>query len=138
MEIIERLNKFLRLTNLSKSQFADTCGIPRPTVSQLFSGRNKKINNELIEKIHVIFPNLSLNWLLFGEGNISMNPDLPLFESETLPVSNEDSSTQNSLFELNEDLTAFPHETMSNQSGKKIMKIVVFYSDNSFEEFYHK
>ena len=34
------------------SQFADNCQIPRPTMSQILNGRNKKISDELISKIH--------------------------------------------------------------------------------------
>ena len=41
MDIISRLKTYLNSMNISNSQFADTCGIPRPTLSQLLNGRNK-------------------------------------------------------------------------------------------------
>lgn len=52
---------------IPNSQFADTCDIPRPTVSQLLNGRNKKVSDEIISKIHAAYPSLSIMWLLFGE-----------------------------------------------------------------------
>lgn len=68
--VAARLKLFLDFKGLSNSQFADLCGIPRPTLSQLFSGRNKKISDILIGQIHGIFPELSVVWLLFGEGEM--------------------------------------------------------------------
>jgi predicted XRE-type DNA-binding protein len=45
MDIISRLKLFLEQNGISNSQFADTCGIPRPTLSQLLNGRNKKVSD---------------------------------------------------------------------------------------------
>lgn len=58
------------MKGLSYSQFADSCGIPRPSLSQLLTGRNKKINDIMVGQIHNSFPELSIVWLLFGEGNM--------------------------------------------------------------------
>lgn len=63
-----RLKGFMDSMSLSPSQFADTCGIPRPTLSQLLSGRNKKISDIIVGQIHRAFPRLSVLWLMFGEG----------------------------------------------------------------------
>lgn len=67
MDIITRLNKFVSQRGLSSSQFADLLGIPRPSASQILSGRNKKISNEFLGKLHYAFPDLDLMWLMFGE-----------------------------------------------------------------------
>lgn len=65
-----RLKGFIDYLGLSSSQFADQCGIPRPSLSQLLSGRNKKISDVLVGQIHAAFPDLSVLWLLFGEGDM--------------------------------------------------------------------
>ncbi len=70
MDIIERLNSFLTYTGLSTTQFADEAGIPRPSLSQILNGRNKKISNELLAKLHDAFPALNILWLVFGEGDM--------------------------------------------------------------------
>ncbi|GEM_PF-951956 len=67
MDIISRLNEFVGQYKLSPSQFADKLGIPRPSASQILSGRNKKISNEFLGKLHQAFPDLDLMWLMFGE-----------------------------------------------------------------------
>ncbi len=55
---------------IGNSQFADNCRIPRPTLSQMLNGRNKKVSDEIIAKIHSAYPQLSVLWLMFGEGNM--------------------------------------------------------------------
>lgn len=61
---------FLDQTGISNSQFADTCEIPRPTLSQLLNGRNKKVSDEVISKIHRAYPSLNVMWLMFGDGEM--------------------------------------------------------------------
>ncbi|MCH5238459.1 MAG: helix-turn-helix transcriptional regulator [Muribaculaceae bacterium] len=66
--VAERLKLFIESQKISYSQFADKCGIPRPSLSQFITGRNKKISDTMVGQIHKEFPNLSIVWLLFGEG----------------------------------------------------------------------
>lgn len=68
-----RLKVFMDSIGLSSSQFADTCGISRPTLSQLLSGRNKKVSDIIVGLIHKAFPQLSIIWLLFGEGDMMLS-----------------------------------------------------------------
>ncbi len=86
MDIISRLKLFLEQNGISNSQFADTCGIPRPTLSQLLNGRNKKVSDEVISKIHVAYPALNIMWLMFGDGDMFI---------DNVPGSFENSDAQN-------------------------------------------
>lgn len=70
MGIINRLNIFINKLGKTSSQFADEIKLPRPSVSQILNGRNKKISNEVIERIHQTYPSLNISWLLFGEGSM--------------------------------------------------------------------
>lgn len=72
-----RLKLFIDTNGLSPSQFADMCRIPRPTLSQVLSGRNKKISDVLLRPIHDAFPDLSLLWLMFGEGPVKVSGSYP-------------------------------------------------------------
>lgn len=80
MDLIDRLKYFMETENIASSQFADTCKIPRPTVSQILNRRNKTISDELIGKIHSAFPQISISWLLFGEGNMEVPPNIEISE----------------------------------------------------------
>lgn len=82
MDIVSRLKKFMDYQQIAISQFADTCGIPRPTISQILNGRNKKISDELIGKIHSAFPDLSIIWLMFGEGEMDSRSNIKISEPQ--------------------------------------------------------
>lgn len=70
--IATRLKLFIDTNGLTSSQFADMCGIPRPTLSQILSGRNKKVSDTLVKQVHSAFPDLSILWLMFGEGPVKI------------------------------------------------------------------
>lgn len=78
MDLINRLKHYMDIHQITISQFADRCGIPRPTMSQLINGRNKRISDEVINKVHSAFPDLSILWLMFGEGDMESNPNIKI------------------------------------------------------------
>lgn len=82
MDIVSRLKIFLQENGISNSLFADNCGIPRPTLSQLLNGRNKKVSDELIAKIHAAYPALNVMWLMFGDGDMFV----PNANSSSIPA----------------------------------------------------
>lgn len=65
-----RLKVFMDSTGLNNSQFADKCGVPRPSFSQIITGRNKKVSDIMLTQIHNAFPELNMMWLIFGEGKM--------------------------------------------------------------------
>ena len=92
MDIVTRLKMFLEQTGISNSQFADTCDIPRPTLSQLLNGRNKKVSDEVIGKIHRAYPTLNVMWLMFGDGQMLLRGSDPVASSD---VDNDDPHNNN-------------------------------------------
>lgn len=65
-----RLKFLIQKLGITNSVFADNCGISRATLSQLLTGRNKKISDVIIGQIHTAYPALSIMWLLFNEGSM--------------------------------------------------------------------
>lgn len=160
MDLVDRLNFFIKSEGISPSVLADSCDIPRPTVSQLLNGRNKKISDDIIGRIHKVFPKLSILWLMFGEGEMTQKGnDNSGSNSESQlsqPSNTTDNNTQQaSGFNSNyRDITEFMNIVSKNNSEiqaennenpstapttsdnrKRITNIVVFYSDNSFQSF---
>ena len=191
MDIVTRLKEFINYLSIPVTQFADNCSIPRPTLSQLLNGRNKKVSDELIGKMHDAYPNLSVLWLMFGEGDMlhdsnieTSRPknDVDPVNSSTQAAVKEENKTSiefNNLFSQNPaeklaptentketslrttlDFTADANLQADNQrmtlgadfndasntpstntitfnpdSNRKIVNIIVYYSDNSFESF---
>ena len=93
MDVVDRLIAFKDSTGLSNSQFADKAGIPRPTLSQFLNGRNKRMSDDLINKLHAAYPSLNLYWLLFGEGDMVTARNIETSEGKNSPVKT-DSKTQ--------------------------------------------
>lgn len=174
MDIVSRLKRFINHEAVAVTQFADNCKIPRPTLSQLLNGRNKKVSDELITKIHDAYPRLSVLWLMFGEGNMiaeeNTKPSAPqsgsfftsdsTFNSESEqhvpridfeknfsetesenPEVTSDSllglkSTPISLAESSESASSGePRISFNPYAKKRIVNIIVYYDDNSFESF---
>lgn len=80
-----RLKHFIEYTGLNTTTFADKCGIPRPSFSQILTGRNQKVSNLLIGKIHDAYPDLSLYWLMFGQGEMLVTQPASPFEPDYNP-----------------------------------------------------
>lgn len=80
MDLVSRLKRYLDSRQISVTQFADECSIPRPTGSQLLAGRNKKVSDEIISKIHITYPDLNIVWLMFGEGDMLVNSNIEISE----------------------------------------------------------
>ena len=86
MDLVSRLKHYLASRQISITQFADECGIPRPTGSQLLAGRNKKVSDEIISKIHSAYPDLNIVWLMFGEGNMVTDGNIEISEPQNSPI----------------------------------------------------
>ncbi|MDE6814230.1 MAG: hypothetical protein K2J28_10505, partial [Duncaniella sp.] len=95
----------------------DECAIPRPTGSQLLAGRNKKVSDEIIGKIHGAYPELNIVWLMFGEGNMLTNANIETSEPQTeQEVDNyiEKPATNQPI-----DFTIDFHENLHNETEEK-------------------
>ena len=109
MVIKDRVQKILNASGLSASEFSKKLNIQRSRLSHILSGRNKP-TLEIIVRINKNFPKYTLDWLING-----LEPSLPD------PITSHD---KNILDKKN-----------SNDSKKKINKIILFYDDETFETF---
>lgn len=85
MDIVQRLTAFRDHIGLTNSQFADRALIPRPTLSQFLSGRNKRMSDDLASKLHTAYPELNMLWLLFGEGDMLKTANIEFSEGKNPP-----------------------------------------------------
>lgn len=118
MDLVSRLKQYLDARQISVTQFADECSIPRPTASQLLAGRNKKVSDEIISKIHITYPDLSIVWLMFGEGDMKTDTNIKTSEPQ---ISN--------IFDIPEE------EPTDNQISAPVINTNKFNVQNSSEKF---
>ena len=118
----DRLLQFLSAENITQSQFADTIGVARASISHILSGRNKP-GYDFIENTMKHYPALNIEWLINGTGKMYRNA--------------ADTSSQipdNLLFPKEEQDKITPILPDNSADGRKISKIIVCYSDNTFVE----
>lgn len=129
----ERIELLLEKQSLTPTRFADMIGLNRSAMSHIISGRNKP-SLDVITKILQCFPALNSDWLLFGKE--------PMYISDPSSAGAEDSSTftrPSSLFDQTPPLNKEVVQSKKNETlipvvnEKKISRIVIFYSDNTFE-----
>ncbi len=130
MDLIERFRYVMKLNSMTASQFADEIGVQRSSVSHILSGRNKP-SLEFIQKVLNRFPKVDSTWLINGKTNIG-----------TAPKETEEEVNVVKPIEVDSEPTEVPQRKEAEETGlssqavenKKIKKIVVFYSDGTFDE----
>lgn len=129
----ERIELLLEKQSLTPTRFADMIGLNRSAMSHIISGRNKP-SLDVITKILQCFPSLNSDWLLFGKEPMFLT-DESKDNGDAVAAPGARSS---SLF----DQSPSPHESstpkrtespQASVSERKIARIVIFYSDNTFE-----
>lgn len=144
-----RLEQFLAAENISQSEFADTIGVARASVSHILAGRNKP-SYDFIIGMMTHYPRLNTEWLLAGKGKmykdpLAVRPEQPEEEpAEQEPDLFSVSPQEEPIAVPQADIpanTPFPEgippqqkEVQPIDSQRKIAKIIVFYNDNTFEE----
>ena len=159
----DRIKIIFESSGLSQQDFAGKLEIAPATISGIFNGRTQP-TNKTVQAIHKSFPEINVNWLLFGEGEMynSSQPSLqPLatpsyddFDETPLP------SVGNDLFSMMTTEPATPavekpktvkstprasHQPTQNvvqiaakntdNANRKIKEIRVFYEDQTYEVF---
>ncbi|MBQ6300795.1 MAG: helix-turn-helix transcriptional regulator [Bacteroidales bacterium] len=119
----KRLQQFLAAENISQSKFAETLGVARAGVSHVLSGRNKP-GFEFLDSLARNYPDLSLEWLISGRGR--MYKDGRQGESPQIFEPQEPS--------LFAESTQHPDIQATAPYGRKIEKVVLFYSDGTYQE----
>ena len=134
----ERILEILKAKNLSPAQFADMINVQRSSISHLISGRNKP-SLEFIQKILLTFPDVNTAWLLFGKGEMTLNDPAGLQNNE-IPLTGLIFPDELPIAKLSEykktEVEKFQKKKQSDPDGRKIEKIVYFYKDNTFKEYY--
>jgi len=124
-EIISRIERVIEHLELSVSAFADSIGVQRSSMSHLLNGRNKP-SLDFVLKLVDTYPEVKLDWLLKGKGNF---PETDNIEEE-LVANKADLEIENLKIEpiRRESVTGQEH-------NKEPYKIVMFYSDGTFDTF---
>ena len=144
-----RLLQFIQAENISQSQFADSIGVARASVSHILAGRNKP-GFDFIESMARRYPSLNVEWLVTGRGKMYKNAPESPSEAPARQILAEPGDVQQesaaaaddsgNLFQFQDhdspSIGIKPLGKYSQQSVKQrnITKIIIYYDDNTYQE----
>ena len=136
----ERLLQFLRSENKTAAQFAEEIDVQPSGISHILSGRNNP-SLDFVLKMLETYDYISTEWLLFGKGNMYKDEEVQKIADDSEGITEDDKTSEEVEKEdiaENRSITnkVSPAIQSHSLSDKEVEKIVWFYSDNSFEEFF--
>ena len=156
--MVNRIFTFIESLQLTPTEFADTIGVSRASISSIKTGRTQPTLS-LVEKIKQRFPEIDINWLILGEGDAPIanrgESEIEVFSDDE--VKTEIEVTQNSSNDdtANEYQAVYIAETprkteeeprvinretdvlvqSTSEIKRSVKKVILLYDDGSFEEF---
>jgi transcriptional regulator with XRE-family HTH domain len=138
----ERILEFLRKENKTSAQFAEEINVQPSGISHILSGRNNPSLDFVIKMLEK-YSFLSTDWLLFGKGSMYKEPKMAdLFSNIDLIEPDKSQYTRGKFkeevsFEAGHDSKIYNEDSKAPEiKPSQVSKIVWFYENNSFEEFY--
>lgn len=138
----ERIIKIMECERMVQAQFASAIGIQRAAMSHIISGRNNP-SLDVMTKILHRYPQINPDWLLLGKGEM-LRDNTPAMEPadniakippqiQVVPEGYQELPFQESRKEL--DNSEKTWAVSVEKSSKTVSKIMVFYSDNTYDTF---
>ena len=129
----DRIEKIIRDEGISSSRFADELGIQRSSISHILSGRNKP-SLDVFQRILRKYPNINSDWLILGIGN--MYKDVKIVEQKDIFSEigeNRKQEVKISVESKKTPINTNKLEFNTEQSNREIEKIIIFYTDKTFD-----
>lgn len=133
--------------NMNASELAKKLGVEASAISHIRSGRNKP-SFDFVVKILAAFPHINPDWLLLDRGpyerdgmvapidsskesksvsDVTPSPGVTLFDAvDNTPLSEPQNEVRN---------VDIPALSRCSSSDKTVQRIIVLYSDNSFDSY---
>lgn len=158
MDEREKIEKIMLNEKMNSVQFAAEIGIQGSTLSHILNGRNKP-SLDVLKKILNRYRTINPDWLILDVGTMyrqeKHSQTLTLFDSESENQSVSDnyieklsekkdsklSTKENEIVNVvsqlkNSDINKpLSVETRESQPLRSVNKIIIYYTDNTFEEF---
>lgn len=121
----DRLKAIIEEKELTAAEFAASIDANPSAISHLLKGRNKP-GYDLLVNIANAFPDINMYWLLTGKGEMYSGT-----ENAEKKETAKDAILNPKIKENNE-----PQQPYKAASQKELKRIVLFFADGSFEDYY--
>jgi transcriptional regulator with XRE-family HTH domain len=124
-----RIKEFMTLKRINAAELADKIGVQRSNISHILSGRNLP-SIPFVEKLMSAYPELNLEWLLSGNGSIWKSAENKKEHAENEPkIEFKEENRQ-------PEKSGKKEIVFTTDPLKKIEKVLFFFSDKSFREYF--
>ncbi len=142
----ERFKQLLEEKGLTATKFAALIKVNASAMSHILNGRSKP-GFDVLDKIAQAFPDVNLNWLISGKGELfNITPDKEkrtevavqksLFETTGTEKQEKAADNSQSSVKPAPAIEAEVAEALiQSPVTKKIKRIILFFSDGSFEDY---
>ncbi len=136
MDERERLIEIMKSQELNSKQLSLELGVSAGTISNILGGRNKP-SLEFLQNVANHFPHISPTWLFLGFGEKYIDGYVPSSEhgnnlfTQVEPVVSAKNELPTVQHRSNDVVASVP---MQPSSVRTVQKVVIFYSDGTFEE----
>lgn len=141
--MIERFKKILEKEGLQPRELAAKLGVQPSAISHILNGRNNP-GVAILQNVMTVFPNINPEWLLLGKEPMYKNEkalqrnlfDQQYEENPKIEISEPQKSDKMSVTHVQDvKPQTIIKEVVTQLPPKEILRIVVYYSDNTFQEF---
>ena len=139
----QRLQQFLNAESLTQAEFAESIGVARASISHILAGRNKP-GYEFFNNVAKRYPALNIDWFVTGRGKMYKTPmddsrepvSAQAIEASPVLLFDEEPGMPNHVSPPAKiESNTFEKQRHHIENKKVINKIVVFYSDGTFDEY---
>ena len=137
MDERERLIEIMKSQELNSKQLSLELGVSAGTISNILGGRNKP-SLEFLQNVANHFPFISPTWLFLGFGEKYIEGYLPESSEKEKNLFSQEEYSSNNKVETPSESRVLNDTAVSMgvqpSSARIVQKIVIFYSDGTFEE----
>ena len=146
----DRIEQVRNHYGMIQSEFAKAIGISAPSLSSIINGRTSPTNNT-VQAIHRRFPEISITWLMFGEGDMETTPEKDDSQAQAQTQQDEGVRLTDTATKPSGNQLTLPHTPADkvleapvtvreivkyvDKPQRHITEIHVFYDDGTFETF---
>ena len=146
----ERISQIMQSHKMTQRDFAAALGISPSSLSSIFNGHTSPTNNT-VQAIHRRFPEISITWLMFGEGDMETTPEKDDSQAQAQTQQDEGVRLTDTATKPSGNQLTLPHTPADkvleapvtvreivkyvDKPQRHITEIHVFYDDGTFETF---
>lgn len=130
----DRIRRVMEYAHLSQQDFALRLGMSPASLSSIFTGRTNPTSNH-VKAIHHAFPEININWLMFGEGEqLVASPSMEGHEAPNADAQLTDAKASSSPHQQTDASVATSQQSVASATGRAMSERTLWDTDAPMPE----